>query len=587
MRFIRLIVVALVLVSFGCGGGIQIAPSPPVPPVPPVGNTLLAPTQAELTVALGEDNPNGMVPGFGLGDITIPPCTQEDGSPVDFPVTYWINNLPAWLDFDPDSRSLFLDGLTIVPPDARDAIEVMYSCTDDEDPTINDSRTFVINDLDGGGMVDWWEYYYGEVPLVGLTGYFQLNRDDVDVYRPSDNGFLVPTGVVRATVGMDPRNASDDTEDFDGDEGAVGGGNNAEEALADTNIFAHASAATFTGSVNSYGARDDPRSVVSADFDGDGDLDLAVTNFGFSDNVSVFINNGDGSFQNDVPYPTGNDPYGIGAADMDGDGDIDLVTSNNAFSLSLLRGLGNGVFLNHVDTALANRPAGMALADLDGDGDVDAVVGHVSINFISVLLNNGSGGFGPVATYMAGGPADNTEHLTIADFNNDGIMDVATASRVGTDVFVLSGNGDGSFGPYRTYGVQNFPYGVSSADFDGDGNLDLAVANALSNNVSVLLGNGDGTFDPDSTYGTDTIPQGVIASDLDGDGNIDLATANWGGNNTSVLLGRGDGTFEPDSTFATDVNSRFLVSADFDGDGKLDLAVVNSGTDNMTVLLND
>lgn len=583
MRFLGRIVLVCALIAAGCGGYIQITPTPTPP-----AHTLVPPTLEQIRTALGENNQFGMVPNFGLGEITIPPCTQADGSAVDFPITYSMSDVPAWLAFDEETRAVSLNGFSVVPPAANTAAEVSYTCTDDTYPEVNASQTFVINDLDGGGIVDGKEYEFGEVPLVGLAGYFQLNRDDVDLYRPGTNAFVVPTGVVRATVGLNPTDAADDTEDFDGDEGVTGGGNNSEEVLDSTNIFAHQSAGTFTSSVNSYGARDDPRSIVSADFDGDGDLDLAVTNWGFSDNVSVFINNGDGTFANDVIYVTGNDPYGIGAADMDGDGDIDLVTANSSFTLSVLPGNGDGTFANNENHAASDRLSGLALADLDGDGDIDAVAANISTNRIAVFLNRGDATFDPEVTYTAGVAGDAPEHVTAADFDGDGDMDVAATNRIiGGGLFVLPGNGDGTFGSYSTYGTESFPYGVSSADFDYDGNLDLAVANAGSNNVSVLLGNGDGTFGTDNTYAVGTQPRGVVASDLNGDGYIDLATANWTSGDTSVLLGRGDGSFDPFDAYATDGGSFFLVSADFNVDGELDLAVVNSATDNMTVLLND
>lgn len=589
MRFVPTVVLAFSLILAGCGG-IQIQPTPPVPPVT---DTLAAPTLAQIRTALGENNQYGMVPGFPLGEIIIPVCTQEDGSPVDFPVTYSMSDLPVWLDFDQQTRALSLNVFAIVPPDANTAAEVTYTCTDDSDPTVTDSQTFVANDLDGGGAVDGKEYEFGEVPLVGLAGYFQLNRDNVDLYRPSTNPFLVPTGIVSTAVGLDPTNAADDTEDFDGDEGIAGGGNNAEEILNDSNIFAHVSQGAMNFVAN-HATKDTPVYVVSADFDGDDDKDLAVANWA-SDNVSVLVGDGTGAFTYDGTYASDNNPFGLNVADLNADGDIDLATSNDLNSFSVLLGNGDGTFAPNTDYALpvGYRCRGSVLADLDSDGDIDAAVGNDSPDNIAILLNSGTGIFTIKGFHAVGNSPNN---LTAADFDGDGDMDLAVANRTGANISILLGNGDGTFGPQSAYASQNFPQGISAADFDGDGNIDIATANSGSDSVSVFLGDGDGTFEAARNFDTNNPaipgsgdqPTGVIAVDIDGDGIADLVTANLGSDDIAILFGDGDGTFTlGDTYYAADLWSITLVSADFDGDGKLDVAVSNRAANTLTVLLND
>ena len=87
------------------------------------------------------------------------------------------------------------------------------------------------------------------------------------------------------------------------------------------------------------------------------------------------------------------------------------------------------------------------------------------------------------------------------------------------------------------------PRTVAAADFDGDGILDLAVANQGSNTISVLKGDGKGGFAAATNYGVGTSPASLVAVDLNADGRIDLAVSNLSSNSVSVLIGKGDGTF--------------------------------------------
>jgi hypothetical protein len=131
------------------------------------------------------------------------------------------------------------------------------------------------------------------------------------------------------------------------------------------------------------------------------------------------------------------------------------------------------------------------------------------------------------------------------------------------------------------------PFAIVAADFNGDGKLDLAVTDATENAVFVLLGNGDGTFQPPITIPVGNAPDAIVAGDFNNDGKLDLATANSGDNTVTLLLGNGDGTFTQaaDSPFAVGKIPVGIVAADFNGDGKLDLAVSNNLDGTVSILL--
>ena len=175
--------------------------------------------------------------------------------------------------------------------------------------------------------------------------------------------------------------------------------------------------------------------------------------------------------------------------------------------------------------------------------------------------------------------------LAKADFNGDGMLDLAVVNNGSNNVAILPKTGPDSFGIATTFPVNSSPTSVVAGDLNGDGAIDLAVANSSSANISVLLGTGTGSFGAATSYAAGTTPFCVAAGDLNGDGNLDLAVANTGSANISILLGTGTGTFGAATHFAAGTQTRYVGVADFNGDGKLDLVSVNQGANNISILL--
>ncbi len=333
-----------------------------------------------------------------------------------------------------------------------------------------------------------------------------------------------------------------------------------------------------------YAVKDGPDSLVAGDFNGDGHLDLAVANQ-FDDTVSILMGNGNGTFQPQVTYAVGPSPTSIVAGDFTGDGRLDLAVANqNDNTVSVLLNNGYGTFLSQVTYAVGSSPASLVAGDFSGDGRLDLAVANWSSNDISVLMGNGNGTFQPQVTYATGG---NPVSLVADDFSGDGRLDLAVANSFSNDVSVLMGNGNGTFQPQVRFAAGNAPSSLAAADFNGDGRLDLAVANGYSNTISVLLGHGDGSF-----YGqaADQIPVGAapnvsVTGDFNGDGRLDLVTADGLSNEVSVLLGNGDGTFQEEGEFAVGDDPSALVAGDFNGDGRLDLAVANLNDGTVSILM--
>ena len=355
---------------------------------------------------------------------------------------------------------------------------------------------------------------------------------------------------------------------------------------------------THDGYIDDWDA-DSPISLATGDLDGDGDPDLVTANRGVGNrppSVSVLINNGDGTFAERVVYAAGARPISVAIADLDGDGDLDLAVANGENfidnTVSVLLNNGDGTFADQVTYDVGLPAWSVGIGDLDGDGDQDLAVGLWTVHeqYLAVLLNNGDG------TFVAGAVTDvraAPRSVAVADLDGDGDLDVATANKGGGDVSVLLNDGNGTFpGGAAHYDVWGRARSVAVTDIDDDGDLDLAVALSTTEQfgpfASVLLNYGNGTFLDGglSSYLPGTVGAlSVVFGDVDGDGSIDLALSSHP-NYVALLLGKGDGTFGEGVTYGRGAGEGSVVLADLDGDLSLDLAVCNSSDDNVSVLRN-
>ena len=195
--------------------------------------------------------------------------------------------------------------------------------------------------------------------------------------------------------------------------------------------------------------------------------------------ISVLLNNGDGSFEASGKYLISNCAYNVIGADFDGDGDQDLTVRASGPVLSIWFNNGDGTF---APQANYEGPAQRAV-DLDGDGDHDLAGSQWQRDVVSVLLNNGDGSFAQKVDYPAGSQPSG---LAAEDLDGDGDQDLATPNFRSSTVSVLLNNGDGSFAPNVDYATAAGPQTIVAANFDADSDPDLAVGGPRRG-VSVLL----------------------------------------------------------------------------------------------------
>ncbi|MFP5207850.1 MAG: beta strand repeat-containing protein [Acidobacteriota bacterium] len=348
---------------------------------------------------------------------------------------------------------------------------------------------------------------------------------------------------------------------------------------------------------NSPATGSSPDAVAIADLNGDGFPDIIVANYSVVNGVAVpqpltvLLGKGDGTF---VAAPASLSvfaPMAIAVADLNSDGIPDLVVSNVNNTITILLGKGDGTFTQAANSPITvgTNPFGVAIGDFNGDGIPDIATANFADATVTILLGNGDGTFTqtPNSPLKVGnGPAN----PAVADFNGDGIPDIAVADVDDNAVTILLGKGDGTFIPATGSPVKvgTSPTPVVAADFNGDGHIDLAVANYGDSTVTILLGNGDGTFAQSSSspLNTGTYPYSAVAGDFNADGIPDLVCANQGGTVT-ILLGKGDGTFTPASNSPVAVGNLpySVATADLNGDGTSDLAVANNISNSVSIVL--
>jgi hypothetical protein len=246
---------------------------------------------------------------------------------------------------------------------------------------------------------------------------------------------------------------------------------------------------SFAGAVTiASGDFSSPTGVVLGDFNNDGNLDAAVTNV-FSTKVVILIGDGTGKLAVGVPVTVGYSARSLAVADLDKDGNLDLVTPNLSDStVSYRPGHGDGTFGTGSDMPVGKSPTAAAVADMNGDKNPDILVSNQDDATMTVLLGDGAGGFTAAkgSPILVGGAPD---AISIADFNGDGIPDLAIANFGTSNVSVLLGDGMGGFNQVQgsPFATPAGPFGMAAADFNGDGLLDLATGNKFANNTSVLF----------------------------------------------------------------------------------------------------
>jgi FG-GAP-like repeat len=341
----------------------------------------------------------------------------------------------------------------------------------------------------------------------------------------------------------------------------------------------------------------DPGSIMVADVNHDGKLDIIVANTA-SDSVSVLLGDGHGHFtpSPSSPFACGKSPNDIAAGDFNGDGNLDLIIADTGTPfLTILLGDGKGGFASSphspFDTHSFPHVHGVAVGDFNADGKLDAVTDSWGHDQILMFLGDGQGNL------ILPGRSFNTgkrpyERLRSADLNKDGKPDVVTTDLDQNAVSILLGDGKGGLhdSPGSPFPAGEAPWSLAIDDMNNDGNLDLVilpyapdVRDPKNLGVTILLGDGRGGFkkapaSPLSLEGCQG-PDRVATGDIDGDGFRDIVVTCAQNNKLMIYRGSKDGAFQL-STREIQTGWSGVAVADLQARGKADIIVSNSTPDN-------
>ena len=363
--------------------------------------------------------------------------------------------------------------------------------------------------------------------------------------------------------------------------------------------------------------------IASGNFTGNGNLDVLVfgqsNNGGTASSLLMLPGNGTGALGAAVTSSINISPTFLVAAKMNHDTLPDAVLAGYSLSaspqLSVLVNQGNGTFAGEQDYALPNDPVSLAVGDFNGDGIPDVAVGVSSVatgsgpSGVYVLLGQSNGTLGaPVQidsslnpTGLAAGSltTDGRTDLVVADqgaFNY-----VGSSQQINGALHVYLGKANGTFTTAAVPTTTATNYSVAAlGDLNNDGKLDLIVAGNVAGtsagtgtpNVYTLLGNGDGTFQAANTLAlasTDGIGTTSMAlADVNNSGDLGAVVGNPA-DYTEVLIGNGDGTLT-DTLLVLGQRPATVAAADLLGNGYPEVLVGEASTqgqgNSLTVLQN-
>ena len=341
----------------------------------------------------------------------------------------------------------------------------------------------------------------------------------------------------------------------------------------------------FTTAIQLDTTSDPSANVSMGDLDGDGDLDIVLAKGRHDPYVDkVLLNDGKGHFVTSDLGSTADRTYTAALADLDGDGDLDVVVSNDAPDRKLLYfNDGKGRFTVAAtwgDPKWATRNA--AIADLNGDGRPDVIAANRPGPSYACLNDRGGGLVSPCIPI----PAESATTIVAADFDKDGHIDLAVPSRDNGQSHLYMNDGKAGFTRTIAFGPPNAAARVgAAADFDGNGTIDLAVGDEAAASLTVYINDGKGRLTPGFHVADKRrTPYAMTAADLNGDRHPDIVLGYTEGPH-SVFFNDGSGKQFVEVKFGDKAGAAYgFAVGDINGDRKPDIAVARSGAPNVLYL---
>mgnify|MGYP001494397528 CR=1 FL=1 len=333
---------------------------------------------------------------------------------------------------------------------------------------------------------------------------------------------------------------------------------------------------------------DDAYSVFAADLDSDGDMDI-ISASTFDDKIAWYVNDGseNPSWTTSIITIDADGARSVFAADMDGDGDLDIVSASTWDDTIAWYENSGGATPTFTASNIATNADGaehVFVADMDDDGDMDILSASSEDDTIAWYENNGAAN-PSWSSFNIATNADGANCVFAADMDNDGDLDIISASRNDNTIawYENDGNANPSWSASDIYTEAEGAESVFAADMDNDGDMDIVSVTYQGSTLAWY--ENDGADDPSWTVSTIagdvSYGKGVFVEDIDNDGDMDIVTASLV--EDKIALYTNDGASDPTwagSTIATSADGAIDVFvADMDGDGDLDVLSASNEDD--------
>lgn len=322
--------------------------------------------------------------------------------------------------------------------------------------------------------------------------------------------------------------------------------------------------------------------AYAGDMNNDGYSDLVAVNES-SDDLRILMNDGTGGYGDFEVYDfnANSTPSPSEGADFNNDGEIDIaVTTAWDNEVRVLTGDGTGSFSSQETYFTSNGVRGIVVGDFNGDGWDDMLTTNRLSGNISIFLNDGDGTFTESNMDL---PNQDENACAMTDANGDGVLDVFYGTYQSQHIGILLGDGDGHFNPSAQLSVQGRPWMVGAGDLNGDGHADMAAVLYVTNKVVVAFGDGQGGLENPVHYSPSdfVFPVAIDLGDIDGDGDLDMATSCYSSSTYTIFENDGTGQFTEAANLTAPGASSCVILHDRDRDGDMDI----TGTDEVDDLI--
>ncbi|WP_299252653.1 FG-GAP-like repeat-containing protein [uncultured Cytophaga sp.] len=317
----------------------------------------------------------------------------------------------------------------------------------------------------------------------------------------------------------------------------------------------------------------------SGDFDNDGNLDIAIIQGG-TEQLSIYLNTAQ-KLKNEIDLPCNGDPRRLEVIDIDADGYLDLMTVNE-YSISIFKNNGDGSFMSQTTFTLPNMPAGLAVTDFNGDGNMDFVTCAYPLG-ISINTNTGNETFNEQVVTLT--ETDDVIDVTSIDIDGDGDMDIIAYSSDPNNLYAFENDGHGIFSYKNKICKLDNAVGMQVADLNNDNKMDFITPKGITGGFNVGFNNGN-TF----TLKEINAPYYHIyfdLADVDGDGDIDLMYSSLNSSEgITIMKNDGAGNFTVSETLVINTAILLFSANDIDNDGDLDIVCGNADNTGLLTFYN-